>query len=236
MKSLPRSTPAVLLGVALLLILTTTGGAVAGSLVTGKQIKNNTVTTADIKNGTLTAQDLSPTLAGAVGAQGPAGATGAKGDKGDKGAAGTNGGQGDPGIQGPRGYSAWDTIPGGVTVSGVITYDASTTGSTASDMLVVNLPGAAPLQLGSSDVNFAPDSNADTTDDDADCTGSVGTPTAPQGTVCIYLNGTAQMGGLMGSVQLLPNRAFRVSWTPKTATGGQDMYLTATWAYTAPIL
>lgn len=43
------------------------GGAVAGSMVTGKQIKNNTVTTKDIKNGTLQSADLSaPLQAGAA--------------------------------------------------------------------------------------------------------------------------------------------------------------------------
>ena len=55
-----RSTPAavVLCGAVL---LSASGGAVAGSMVTGAQIKNGTVTSADLKNRSVKPADLSPT-------------------------------------------------------------------------------------------------------------------------------------------------------------------------------
>jgi collagen triple helix repeat protein len=234
MATFPRSTPAVILGVAALMILTTTGGAVAGSLITGKQIKDNTVTTKDIKNGTLTSQDLSSTLtaaAGVPGPAGPAGSPGAKGDKGDKGADGTNGANGDVG---PRGFSAWDQIPAGVTVTGVVTVDASTTGATSSDQIAVTLPGVAPNGISSSKINFAADANTDTTDDDAECTGTTAVPTAPPGTVCLYLGNNTNVIDVNGISALVNTRGFRISWKPETAVAGTDTYMNMSWAYTSP--
>ncbi|WP_193611680.1 hypothetical protein [Nocardioides lijunqiniae] len=60
MKSqLVRSTPAALLLCGAVL-LAGSGGAVAGSMITGAQIKNGTVTSADLKNKTVKPSDLSP--------------------------------------------------------------------------------------------------------------------------------------------------------------------------------
>lgn len=56
----------VLLIAALCLVLGSTGGAVAGRMVTGKQIKNNSVTSLDIKNRTLGTQDLAPSVQAAL--------------------------------------------------------------------------------------------------------------------------------------------------------------------------
>jgi len=55
-------------------------GAVASTMITGRQIKNGTVTGADIKNGSLTGVDLSATTKAAL-----------RGNTGPKGAAGTSG-------------------------------------------------------------------------------------------------------------------------------------------------
>ncbi|WP_134739278.1 hypothetical protein [Nocardioides sp. 503] len=61
MKSqLVRSTPAALLLCGAVL-LAGSGGAVAGSMITGAQIKDGTVTSADVKNKTVKPADLSPT-------------------------------------------------------------------------------------------------------------------------------------------------------------------------------
>lgn len=76
-------------GVALLagvLLLGSTGGAVAGSMITGRQIKDGTITSADVKDRSLQTKDLSPkavaTLEGARGPAGPAGPAGAPGPAG----------------------------------------------------------------------------------------------------------------------------------------------------------
>src|SRR3954470_21053908 len=62
------------------LLLGSTGGAMAGSMVTGKQIKNESVTGRDVKNGSLTTPDLdAATVSGLRGAQGPPGVNGVSG-------------------------------------------------------------------------------------------------------------------------------------------------------------
>jgi hypothetical protein len=81
-RLLPQTTAAtVLLGAAL--FVSATGGAVAGSVITGKQIKNGTVTTKDIKDQSLLTGDLSAdtvtALTGQTGATGAPGAPGAPG-------------------------------------------------------------------------------------------------------------------------------------------------------------
>lgn len=104
----PSSLTVLGLGVvALLLVLASTGGAVAGSLITGKKIKDGTITSADIKNRTLKSNDLSPaavkTLRGRPGDRGPAGASGTTGPQGTAGPAGSQGTAGPAGPQGERG-------------------------------------------------------------------------------------------------------------------------------------
>ncbi len=53
-----RISPLALAVLVAALLLGSTGGAVAGALITGKQIKNESVTGADIKNGTLGSADV----------------------------------------------------------------------------------------------------------------------------------------------------------------------------------
>lgn len=74
------------------LVLASSGGAVAGGLITGKDIKNGSVTGKDIKNKSVKTNDLSPkTVAQLKGGTGPAGAVGPQGDPGATGAAGAPG-------------------------------------------------------------------------------------------------------------------------------------------------
>ncbi len=97
------------------LVLGSTGGAVAGTMITGKQIKNNTITSADIKNKTIKTKDLAngtvKRLKGATGPTGPAGANGddgrqgSPGDQGEDGPIGPQGPTGDQGPQGPAGLT-----------------------------------------------------------------------------------------------------------------------------------
>ncbi|MEO9322406.1 hypothetical protein ABFT23_02895 [Nocardioides sp. C4-1] len=71
------------------LTLGSAGGAVAGSMITGKQIKDGTVTSADLKDRTIQVKDLAPSavaaLRGARGATGPAGPAGPAGPTGPTG-------------------------------------------------------------------------------------------------------------------------------------------------------
>lgn len=168
--NLPRSTPIVALVAAGCLLLGSTGGAVAGALITGKQIKDNTVTTKDIKNGSLAVKDLSKqTRSALAGAPGPAGATGATGAA---------------GAAGPRGFSAWDTMPSGVTVTGRF-FDAGRVGGTAGIQEEnVNFPAKLPAPP--TGWGFGPDSFAFTPTDPA-CTGTFLNPTAGAGRVCVYV-------------------------------------------------
>jgi hypothetical protein len=65
------------------LLLGSTGGAVAGGLITGQDIKNNSITGKDVKDGSLETGDLSAASVSALhGANGAAGAPGAPGTNG----------------------------------------------------------------------------------------------------------------------------------------------------------
>jgi hypothetical protein len=127
------------------------------------------------------------------------------------------------------------TIPSGQTVIGSLTLDSHHPGTTESDSLSVDLPGNAPVGLTDAMVNF----KTSAADNDPTCTGSVTAPTAPPGKVCIYL---ASSHGINNSIldgaasTLLPKRTFYVGWEPDAVinSAGTDMYIYATWAYTAP--
>jgi hypothetical protein len=215
-----RSAPIVLLAAGCLL-LGSTGGAVAGAMITGKQIKDNTVTTKDIKNGSLAVKDLSTTTRRALaGVPGPAGATGARGPAGANGA------------NGPRGFSAWDTMPSGVTVTGRI-YDLSRSAGSATNVVDnVNFPAKAPAAP--SGLGFGNDAFAATATDPA-CTGTYAAPTAPAGHVCVYMDGLSGLSGpgvnTWSDVAQRPY-AFYVRFT-QTAPN-TDFYYWGSWAYTAP--
>lgn len=199
-----------------------TGGAYAAAQITSLDIAKNAVTTKHIKNGTVKEKDLNKAVktklnAASTGVAGPAGPTGATGATGPAGA------------QGPRGFSAWDTIPSGVTVKGQEFMDLDGTG-----WVNVSLPGVAPAPLSNASVNWATDGDADTADDDATCTGSYANPTAPAGKVCLYHDGAGQgdatnISGLAWVNAALRTRAFYAQFI-----GGSPGGVYFTWAYTAP--
>lgn len=122
----PRSRGLVVLAAAAMLAVSAGSGAVAGSMITGKDIRNRTieaqdlqrgaVTTNKVKNGTLKLKDLGSDVmskldasGGVAGPQGAKGETGARGEtgprglKGETGAAGANGATGQTGAIGPVG-------------------------------------------------------------------------------------------------------------------------------------
>lgn len=149
------------------------------------------------------------------------------------GGGGSPGPAGPAGAAGPRGFSAWDVIASGQTVTGEIIFDTHGPGNTDSDTIGVDLPGVAPTPLNSSTVNFATASGA--ADADATCAGSVVAPTAPGGKVCIYLYQSSgiTLATLTGHTKNLPSHSFVVDFSP-IGTTDVDEFLYATWAYTAP--
>jgi len=124
--SRPRRIGPIALVAAGCLLVGSTGGAVAGGLVTGSQIKNGTITGKDVRNKSLSATDLSSTTlaklrgpAGSPGERGPVGPEGPQGPAGPAGATGETGARGVAGETGPRGAQG----PAGPTgPSGVVDY------------------------------------------------------------------------------------------------------------------
>ena len=119
-----RSRGAVVMAAAAVLAVGAGSGAVAGSLITGKDIKNKSieakdlaagsVTTNKVKNGTLKLKDMSSEVTGKLGVPGPAG------PQGPRGAAGPQGPQGPKGDTGTVTYSGpnWSIIDRNVIGNG----------------------------------------------------------------------------------------------------------------------
>jgi hypothetical protein len=107
-----RSRGVVVLAAAAVLAVSAGSGAVAGSLITGKDIKNRSieaedlaggaVTSAKVENETLQLKDLSTEVTDKLGVRGPAGAAGAAGAKGDTGPQGPKGDSGTATYSGPN--------------------------------------------------------------------------------------------------------------------------------------
>ena len=197
-------------------VLALTGGtAVAANLLTGRNIKNGSITGADIKNRSISTKDVSRAVRGRTGKAGARGLTGATGNT------------------GPRGKSSSDPLDSGQTVTGYQRLDLESPNS--GDFQVgVSLPGVTSTPVADATVNFAPDGNAATTDDDASCTGTSDNPTAPAGKACLYLivvasdsNTVAGFAGNGGRT-----RGFRAVWSDTSTS--DDVFLEFTWAYTAP--
>lgn len=220
------------------------GTAYAAVVITGTNVKDgslrsvdiadglNGVQGRDVRDGSLGAGDLSAAARASL--KGNAGATGAAGPAGASGATGTAGGTG------PRGFSAWDVIPSGTTVTGYFERDLHIPANdTATFGYEISLPGLAPVPLTNTTVNFAPDTDAATSEEDATCQGSPTNPTAPAGKVCLYV-GTTQSDTGVGSLRgfttniggLVARQAFQIVWNDSGASA--DVYVDATWAYTAP--
>lgn len=118
-----RPLPAVIVLAALALV-SSTGGAVASRLITGKDIKDSSVTSADIKDRSLSTKDFSKAAKGKLtGATGQTGPAGERGPAGPTGASGPVGPAGPAGATGPAG-PAGGTLPGEV-VTWTVTYDGS---------------------------------------------------------------------------------------------------------------
>lgn len=193
--------------------------AVASRLITGKDVKDGSLTGRDVRDGSLTGKDVkdgSLQVSDFPAGQLPAGPAGSAG---------------------PRGFSAWDAIPSGVTVIGPFFYDSTTNTANVDDYLPITLPGVASGPLQAADVNFAPDVRAVTTDDDPACTGTASAPTAPAGKVCLYVSTLSNVSSVQGlSVNagntVLEKRGFALEVA--ATADNVDVYLNGAWAYTAP--
>jgi hypothetical protein len=143
-------------------------------------------------------------------------------------------GAGPPGATGPRGFSAWDTIPSGVTVTGEASIDTFWSGRTEiPDGFSVMLPGRAPAALGQNSINFD-DAIGVAVDGDPACTGSNLNPTAPPGKLCIYEYGLRGITSLRGDALPYQNdRGFFITYFADDQFEG-DVYMFLVWAYTAP--
>jgi hypothetical protein len=164
-----------------------------------------------------------PGAPGLPGNQGAAGAAGPKGDKGDK------GDTGNPGVPGPLAQ----TVPSGVTIRGAYGFEtfvpASTSFVAAFVSYPVSLPSAPTAGVFSSDGLSRPH-----------CPGTVSTPAADAGYLCIYRGNSANVGSspFLGNPETGARSAtsvygFDVEDTPST-TASTITLDSGTWAFRAP--
>ena len=254
-------TTAVVAAAAALVVGGGVGGAAAAHLITSADIKDQTIQRVDIATGgvgsaevldhSLGLRDLNAYTRSRInrtGATGPQGERGPQGEQGATGATGATGGRGSNGTNGTNGsdgVNAYDTLPAGQTVYGAIGADFDNTNVGSSDWGTdMSLPMKAPYKIYDYDVVVNVDGWQDggsqlhpTSADsgDAACTGSPSSPTAPAGTVCIYVTGADNAVNLQGySVAFGAGGSyygFKLGWDA-ASTG--DTFVDAVWAYTAP--
>ncbi|HEX7292901.1 MAG TPA: hypothetical protein VF259_00010 [Solirubrobacterales bacterium] len=241
MKPVRRHRPSPALIVAIVaLVVACTGTAVA---------VKSAITSAQIKDGTIKLRDLSPAARKALLKAGPTGPAGPKGATGAKGAAGAKGAKGATGATGATGASAFDggSIPSGVTIKGAWggRYITAVEGSQQNSYLLsVSFPLPAPVALTDSNVQFGATTAGPVGDADPACNGTVASPTAPAGKVCIYVNegpnGTRSNVTLTGfklSAAGVNTEADRYGFEVRLVDAGTvpgTLRAEGTWAYTAP--
>lgn len=213
--------------------------------------------------GKLVAQKKCPAMAQASmlsGPQGPAGVPGApgapgvqgqQGPQGAQGVQGPQGPQGPQGTQGAQGASAFDKIPSGKTVYGVVGNLTYTQGSQFF-LSYASLPGIAPQALSAATVvvkanpilieacgNSTQCLSANEQANQSLCQGTSTFPTAQPGALCIYptnMYGSIKAGSLEGDAIPTDNGSgsrygFRVTFIN---TQQDDAFFEGVFAYTAP--
>lgn len=180
---------------------------------------------------------------GARGEVGPQGQIGPVGPQGARGDVGPQGAVGPQGPEGPRGVSAFDVLPSGTTIYGVIggDYDGA---ANATWGMTDSLHGVPPGVLSNEAViiqnNSAVNSQCSGSCLSVEevqfsilCGGNSDAPSAPPGYVCIYPTIATNARGIRATV--VPNGGgrfgFFVRWT---AGGAGDTTFRGVWAYTAP--
>lgn len=179
-------------------------------------------------------------LTGAVGATGPQGAQGAVG------ATGAQGPVGQVGPVGPRGESAFDVIPQGRTVYGVIGADVQASSANGQWGFSESLPAIAPVAFGNELVTIRNNEHVNNdcggpclADEEIthspNCTGSVESPSAPPGWLCLYPVNVQNVAAGTLRATALPagssRHGFFVRW--KNSSSGLSG-IRMVWAYTAP--
>ncbi len=190
---------------------------IGAGAVTSVKVKDFSLLARDFKRGQLSA--------------GPQGAPGPPGEQGVQGPEGTAGRDGTPGQPGASAFGS--TIPSGTTVTGIIHHESD---CTVDCEYGASFPSPAPAgeSLNNSEVNFAPDLSALSTDDDASCTGTTSSPTAPAGRVCLYFFDQNNVSSVAGFTDGVANGRFGFYANITPVTAGAATRVTATWAYTAP--
>jgi hypothetical protein len=180
--------------------------------------------------------------------------TGPKGEPGEKGERGV---KGDSGEKGEPGASAFDTMPTGATIRGVMQPGGD-------DVRIGMFTAVIPQTLATGDVviarnqvlgdacddagmpNFSCLSDTELAKDASGCTGTVDNPTAPPGKVCIYPRSVSVEGRRFESRaghSSTPNNFlsgynyfFRPYFHVRVVVGGGSAFrwIDGTWAYTAP--
>ena len=178
---------------------------------------------------------------------GPEGQTGSQGPSGPAGPPGPIGQTGPAGAAGQPGASAFDPIPSGATVYGVIGTGNATPGNPFV-WTTASLPAPAPAALSNSDLLIATTSGLSSAcptlssclsasqiaRNNSACTGTAENPTAPAGKVCIYprvwVFMTSAEAYIVGASDAETTKyGFGVQWDSSNgSTFG------AVWAYTAP--
>jgi hypothetical protein len=130
-----------------------------------------------------------PGANGSNGSDGAKGATGATGPQGLTGATGATGPIGPTGPSGGGGGGGWsDTLPAGKTETGA--FSARGLGPAGPEAVVYPISWSIPLTTADA---AAITQHLTDTDGDATCTGSSSDPTAPPGTICLYVAEHSQM-------------------------------------------
>jgi len=200
---------------ALVIALGTGGAYAAGKIhshdlakgaVTKSKLHDNAVTSAKIKDHSVKAKDLQQGLV-----------------------------RGQIGPRGPRGFSAWDAIPSGTTVTGFVEDVGDMTPSRNGQVLkVVSLPGIAPASLDDMHIGFGHSGATSAVTVSPGCSGSSYDPTAAPGYVCIYLTQTPGLhdfdaGAVSWALDGKQNFLFSAH-----ANADAHWVIAFVWAYTAP--
>jgi hypothetical protein len=171
-------------------------------------------------------------LSGAKGAKGPQGATGPQGPtgaRGPAGVAGAAGAQGATGPQGPKGDTGPSSIdavvPSGRTITGPFYLDGHSDAGGQDFGALVTYPARLPQAPSLVLVDGLGDQ----------CLGTYTAPTAPAGTVCVYVDATSSSTTVYATTEQITttmrDRAFDV-YAERSSAG--DVSAQGTWAYRAP--
>lgn len=221
-----RPSPATAIAVLALFVALASGAYAVSTAppnsVTSKSIRANAVRSGDVKDNAIKGADLDEASLLEV----PRATT-----------AGSADGTGQLGGAPASSYVRFSgsTIPSGVTVVGAFEVDGGPPGDLGTGKQAqgtISFPAPIATPVGDADVNFAPGPNVG--DDDATCSGTAGSPTAPTGKVCLYEtsfrgDGDSAVGvGLPGATSRF---GFRVLGPGDDGSGSG---IAGTWAYTAP--